>query len=760
MIDTTKPWTNPALPVQKRVQLLLKAMTTEEKVAQMVQISSSTVSTDEADAWARRGAGSFLHTLGNRARRIQRLATENRLGIPVIFGIDAIHGHGIHNGATVFPTQLALASSWDPSLAEKMGEVTAREVSAEGLHWTFSPVFCLGRDLRWGRIDETFGEDPYLAGKMGAGCVRGYQGPDPSMPERIIACAKHYIAYGESTGGRDSYDSSVSMRTVRDVFLPPFKDAVDAGCLTFMAGYEPIDRVPCSANGTLLRKVLKEELGFSGFVVTDWSNVTSLIERQKTAVNFREASRIAIEAGNDLIMTSPEFYEATLSLIADGAVPMSLIDEAVVRVLSVKFAAGLFDVPEKVKTLSLEEDPTAAQSLKVFNCEDHQAVNLDSARRSMVLLKNDSLDGLPALPVRGPKPASASAAVPEARMRSVRTIAVIGPNSDSVRAQYGDWTYFTHPTPHLDAVPAIRITTMLDGIRAEAEKQGIRVLHDKGCDIFDPKNETIRDACRIAAKSDIVFVAVGDTLVQTGEGHDRCDLSLSGAQDALVEALAAVCSRRRIPLVAILVNGKPLEFARVAAASDAVLETFNSGTLGGRAAADILFGLFTPRGRLPISFPRKTGQLPVYYNQLPGWHDGKYFDCEATPLFAFGEGLSYTSFRYDSVALSSDRAQAGETVMVNVTLTNTGDAEGTETVQVYVRDRIASIVTPVRQLRAFSQVTVPAGKTVAVSIPLEVDSLALVAPDERTILESGEFEIQAGHDSRGDSLLTAVLTVD
>ncbi len=760
MIDTTKPWTNPALPVRKRVQLLLKAMTTEEKVAQMVQISSSTVSVEEADEWARRGAGSFLHTLGNRARSIQRLATENRLGIPVIFGIDAIHGHGIHNGATVFPTQLALASSWDPSLAEKMGEVTAREVSAEGLHWTFSPVFCLGRDLRWGRIDETFGEDPYLAGKMGAACVRGYQGSDPSMPGRIIACAKHYIAYGESTGGRDSYDSSVSMRTVRDVFLPPFKDAVDAGCLTFMAGYESIDRVPCSANGTLLKTVLKEELGFSGFVVTDWSNVTSLIERQKTAVNFREASRIAIEAGNDMIMTSPEFYEATLSLIADGAVPMSLIDEAVVRVLSVKFAAGLFDVPEKVKTLSLEEDPTAAQSMKVFNCEGHQAVNLDAARRSMVLLKNDSLDGLPALPVRGPKPASAGAAVPEARMRSVKTIAVIGPNSDSVRAQYGDWTYFTHPTPHLDAIPSIRVTTMLDGIRAEAEKQGIRVLHDKGCDIFDPKNETIGEACRIAAESDIVFVAVGDTLVQTGEGHDRCDLSLSGAQDALVEALAAVCSKRRIPLVAILVNGKPLEFARVAAASDAVLETFNSGTLGGRAAADILFGLFNPRGRLPISFPRKTGQLPVYYNQLPGWHDGKYFDCEATPLFAFGEGLSYTSFRYDSVALSSGRAQAGETVMVNVTLTNTGDAEGTETVQVYARDRIASIVTPVRQLRAFSQVTVPAGKTVTVSIPLEVDSLALVAPDERTILERGEFEIQAGHDSRDGSLLVAVLTVD
>ncbi|HOF85477.1 MAG TPA: glycoside hydrolase family 3 N-terminal domain-containing protein, partial [Treponemataceae bacterium] len=276
---TNKPWLDSTLPVENRVALLMEAMTTDEKIAQMVQISYSIVTPDEADEWARKGAGSFLHILGNNSRRIQRLATETRLGIPVIFGIDAIHGHAIHNGATVFPSQLALACSWNPELAEKMGEVTAREVAAEGLHWAFSPVFCLARDLRWGRVDETFGEDPFLAGKLGCAVVRGYQGSNPADGERIIACAKHYIAYGESTGGRDSYDSSVSMRTVRDIFLPPFAEAARAGCLTFMAGYEPIDRVPCSAHKKLLRDVLKDELGFSGFVVTDWSNLTSLIER-------------------------------------------------------------------------------------------------------------------------------------------------------------------------------------------------------------------------------------------------------------------------------------------------------------------------------------------------------------------------------------------------------------------------------------------------------------------------------------------------
>jgi len=750
MTTTSRPWLDSSLPVTERVKLLMSAMTREEKVAQMVQISYSVVSEGDADNWARLGAGSFLHVLGNNARRLQRLATENRLGIPVIFGIDAIHGHGIHNGATIFPTQLALAASWNTSLAEKMGEVTAREVCAEGLHWTFSPVFCLGRDLRWGRIDETFGEDPFLAGKMGAAAVRGYQGKNPADADRIIACAKHYIAYGESTGGRDSYDSSVSMRTIRDIFLPPFVEAIKAGCFTFMAGYEPVDRLPCSANAKLLRGVLKEELGFDGFVVTDWSNVTSLLTRHSMGRDMKDVSKIAIDAGNDMIMTSPEFYEATLALLKDGLVDESRIDEAVTRILAIKFKVGLFDVKEKVKTLRIEDDPTARNAEAVFGCPEHLDASLDAARKSIVLLKNDVVDGIPALPICGIS----------GKGRAVRTIAVIGPNADSVRAQFGDWTFFTHPVPHLDAVPTFRVTTMLDGIREAAKREDIRVLYDKGCDIFDPAKNTIKKACHLAAKADAVFVAVGDTLIQTGEGHDRANLALSGAQDELVEALKIVCAKKEIPLISILVNGKPLEFSRVTAASDAILETFNSGTLGGKATADIIFGLVNPSGRLPISFPRTTGQLPVYYNQIPGWHEGRYFDCEATPLFAFGEGLSYTTFRYDAIKLSSERARAGDTVEVLVTVTNAGNREGTETVQVYATDRVASIVTPVRELKGFAQVTLAAGETATVRIPLPVDTLSIVTPEEKTVLEPGEFEIQAGHDSRPGSLLMAVLTVE
>ena len=766
-----KPWLNASLSTDERVNLLMAAMTREEKVAQMIQISHSIVTKEVADEWAKKGAGSFLHTLGNDARRIQRLATESRLGVPVIFGIDAIHGHAIHNGATVFPSQLALASSWDPESAESVGTVTAREVTAEGLHWTFSPVFCLGRDLRWGRINETFGEDPYLSGKMGAGIIRGYQGKDPREADRIIACAKHYIAYGESTGGRDSYDAQISYRKVRETFLPPFAEAVKAGCLTFMAGYEPVDGVPVSANKKLLRDILKDELAFDGFVVTDWSNVTSLLTRHRMGANEKDVSRIALEAGNDMIMTSPEFYAAILETIDDAekndgaeyAKLMGHVDSAVKRILSVKFRAGLFDVKEKVKTLPIEQDPTAAESEKIYNCEEHRKINLASARKSITLLKNETVGAKEALPVRGPKSADGKAAGnvagSNANARVVKTIAVIGPNADAVRAQFGDWTFFTHPTPKFDEKPTFRVTTMLEGIRKVAASEGATVLFDKGCDMFDPSKQSIGAACKIAAKADIVFVAVGDTLQQTGERQDRANLALSGAQNELVLELRKVCSKKKIPLVSILVNGKPLEFGTVADASDAILETFNSGTLGGLAAAEIVFGRTEPVGRLPISFPRTTGQLPVYYNQLPGWHEGKYYDCDETPLFAFGEGLSYTTFRYDSVKLSSETAQAGDTVEVRVTLTNTGTRDGTETVQVYMMDRVASIVRPVRELKAFAKIAIAAGETATVAIPLPVDSLALVTSDERTVLESGEFEIQAGHDSRSGSLITAVLTV-
>jgi beta-glucosidase len=754
-------------------------MSREEKIAQMVQISYSTVTEKEADVWAAMGAGSFLHTLGDNVRRLQRIATESRLGIPVIFGIDAIHGHAIHNGATVFPSQLALAASWDPDLAEKVGTVTAREVSAEGLHWTFSPVLCLGRDTRWGRVNETFGEDGYLAGKMGAGIIRGYQGKNPGDEDRIIACAKHYIAYGESAGGRDSCDAPITMRKVRDVFLPPFAEAVKAGCLTFMAGYESIDGIPVSANKTLLKDILRDELGFSGFTVTDWENVRSLVTRQRVASSIQDAARIAIDSGNDMIMTTPEFYDAALALFsgngdANGAGNgdlAPLVDESVSRILTVKFKAGLFDVPSKVKTMPISQDNDFTARSSIIGCAEHGKTCLETARKTIVLLKNSMVGKQPALPIRGPQFVTAQAAATRSvaarsvaqenalPARTVSRIAVIGPVADSVKAQFGDWTFFTHPVPNPGAKPSFRVTTMLDGIRAEAVRQGATVSFDKGCDLLDPTKESIARACRIASKADIVFVCVGDSIDHNGECKDRADLSLSGCQNDLVRALRAVSLKKKIPLVAVLVNGKPLDFSVVAASCDAILETFNTGTHGGEALADIAFGLCDPEGRLPISFPRTTGQVPVHYDQLPGWHGGKYFDCEAEPLFAFGEGLSYTEFRYDALKLSHESANANDTIDVAVTLTNVGMREATETIQVYSHDRVASIVRPILELKAFAKATIKPDETVTVIIPLKVNSLSFIGSDGRRTLEAGEFEIRAGHDSRDGSLLKAVLTV-
>ncbi|HOJ80565.1 MAG TPA: glycoside hydrolase family 3 protein, partial [Clostridiales bacterium] len=368
------------LPVEERVNDLLERMTPEEKIGQMMQISFTSVSAEEAEKWVtERCAGSFLHALGEDAARLQEIALNTRLGIPLLFGIDAVRGHALYNGATIFPVQLAMACTWNPELVEKAGRVTAKEVAADGLHWTFSPILCLGRDLRWGRINETFGEDPYLAGVLASSIIQGYQGDSLSDHDSILACAKHYIAYGEATGGRDAYDAQISMRKVREVFLLPFRKAAETGCATFMASYQSIDGTPVTANKKVLRKLLKEELGFDGFVVTDWNNVGSLIFNQHVAGDMETAAKMAIEAGNDMIMSTNEFYEAAVDLVRKGAVPEELIDEAVRRILRIKFRLGLFDG---------RAYPLPSQAKSVIGCKEHLDTALEITRESIVLLEN------------------------------------------------------------------------------------------------------------------------------------------------------------------------------------------------------------------------------------------------------------------------------------------------------------------------------------------------------------------------------------
>lgn len=719
---------NPKLSSEERTLDLITRMTVEEKIGQMMQISYSCVTKEEAEEWVtKRFAGSYLHILGDDARHLQQLATSTRLEIPLIFGIDAIHGHALHNGATVFPSQLAMSCSWNPGLLEKAGRVTAKEVAADGLHWTFSPVLCIGRDLRWGRINETFGEDPYLIGELSSALIKGYQGNNLSDEDSILACAKHYIAYGESTGGRDSYDTQISYRKLREVFLPPFKKAVEANCSTFMAGYEPVDGIPVSANEKLLRQILKDELKFKGFVVTDWNNTGSLMTVQGVARDIREAAERVIKAGNDMIMNTPEFYDAAVKLVKEGIISESLIDEAVKRILNVKFTMGLFDGKSKAGN---------KEKANIFACKEHLDVNLELTRESIVLLENRNKT----LPLSN----------------NIKKLAVIGPNADDIQAQFGDWTFFSHPMPNPDAVPEIPYNTMYTGINEFAKEKGIEVYYHKGCDVMDYNNEDIAGAIAEASKADAVIAVIGDCLYQNGEGKDRANIDLSGAQLKLLQELKSLGK----PLIVVLVNGKPLSVPWTAENSDALIETFNSGMFGGKALAEILFGHINPSGKLSISFPYHTGQLPVYYNQLPGWHsESKYIDMLKEPLYSFGYGLSYTNFEYSNLRLSKNICSKDETVVVSVDVKNTGSYDGKEIVELYINDVISSVVTPVKELKGFKKVEIKAGETKVVEIPLRISELAIVMQDESYIIEPGEFAIMIGSDCRDESLLKTSLTV-
>ncbi len=700
---------------EEKISELLSEMTVEEKIAQMQQISYEGFRPEVFERFRKLGAGSFLHVLGDEADGIRADAAETRMKIPPIFGIDAIHGHSLLNGAVIFPSQLASACSWNPELIRQMGKVTAREVNADGLDWVFSPVLCIGRDTRWGRVDETFGEDPYLVGTLGAALTKGYE-----EDGLVAACLKHYIGYGEATGARDSYDTEISMRKVRETFLPPFRRAVEAGASTVMTAYGSISGVPMTVHKRLLREVLKEELHFDGFVVTDWYNVGSLRTKQRAVESYGDGVKKAIEAGNDMSMNSYQFYDHAVRLVKEGKLPMALIDDAVRRILRVKFSLGLFD--EDKKRLPRE----------VIGSKEHIAVNHQLTRESLVLLKNNGV-----LPLRDKKP----------------RIAVIGPNADDIRAQYGDWTFFSHPNAAPDdCVPKSDYYTVLRGIRTVFPES--EILYEKGCDIMEKTDDKMMARAIAAATfSDVAVVVIGDCLNQNGEYKDRADLTLSGRQLELVSHL----KKTGTPVIVVLVNGKPLCLGNVAEQADAIVEMFNGGDLGGLCVAELIAGQFNPSGKLPISFPRVSGQVPCYYNTYPGWHGGKYMDVEENALFDFGYGLSYTTYEYSDLTLSSDTAKAGDVLTVSVNVSNTGDVDGWETVEMYENDLFSSVLTPERQLCGFKKVFVRAGETVRVELTLAVDELALVDADEKTVLEPGEFEIMVGGGLH--QLLSTKLTV-
>lgn len=691
------------------IKEIIGKMTLEQKAAQLVQIPYVHVGKNKAEEWARRGVGSFLHVFGDDARNLQKIAVESGAKIPLLFGIDAVHGHSLNRRATVFPTQLSMACSFDPLLVERAAEAAAREISADGLHWTFSPVLCLGRDIRWGRIDETFGEDTFLTGELGAAMIKGYQGEDNAADTSVIACAKHYIGYGEATGGRDSYDTSVTYRKIKDTFLPPFERATEAGCATVMTAYGSIDGTPCTADRKLLRNILKEQLQFNGFIVTDWQNVGHLVHKQHVAENEKDASRIALESGNDMMMNAPEFYDSVLELVRSGELEEGLLDEAVERILTVKMRFGLF------------ENPFKQASENYFGCKEHLEIAKELSRESVTLLKNDGT-----LPLAGKK-----------------KILVVGPSADDIRCNYGDWTYFTHPMPDYETPPVRPYVTFWEDVLELAKANGCTVQYVKGCEIDCPIENGISDAVAAARNCDIILFACGDNIMLAAEGRDRADTHLPEAQRDL---FAALCAEGK-PIVTALIATKPLCIPEIDSGSVAVLTNFNGGMYGGLALAEAVFGAINPSGKLPISFPYHVGQQPVYYNQLPGWHSLNYVDMPQKPLYPFGRGLSYTSFAYSDIYFESDK------LILRVRVTNTGKREGTETVQVYFRDEVSSIITPVKRLIAFRRVSLAAGESTTLEFAFRRRDFSFVNTKEERVTEAGEFEIMVGGSSADEDLI-------
>jgi beta-glucosidase len=718
------PYRNPARSVDERVADLVARMTLEEKVGQLLMLDARG---EDLSFVNTRQPGALLHILGAKIGRAMDLAAKNRLGIPLLIGEDGIHGHSFWKDANIFPTQLAMAASWNPELLERVGRVTAEEMAPTGIHETFSPVLCLTRDLRWGRTGETFGEDPYLIGELGAALIRGYQGKGLEDPTAVLATAKHYAGYSETQGGRDASEADISRRKLRSYFLPPFERAARAGAMMFMTGYQSMDGVPSTANKWLLTDVLKNEWGFKGVLVTDWDNVGRLVHEQKVAATYADAAIMALRAGNDIMMTTPQFYQGAIEAVRSGRLKESEIDEPVKRVLSLKCRMGLFENPRR---------PDLARAAVEVARPDHRAAVLDAARQSLVLLQNDGL--LPLDPAK------------------VRSIAVIGPNADDDLQQLGDWSLGSsqHP-PEAGKHPREKTVTVLDGIKAVVPK-GTTVRYEKGCSINNADLSGLPAAVAAAQASDVILAVVGDHLDFIGEARSTATLEIQGGQTALVDALAKTGK----PMIVVLVNSKPLVLPASVTHAPAILEAFNPGMEGGRAIGEAVFGQLNPSGKLTISFPVHVGQQPVFYNQVRGQHGTRYADLTQEPLFPFGHGLSYTQYRYSNLRLASTTLARGQAALVSVDVENTGQRAGDEVVEVYVSDVVTSVTWVNKALKGFARGHLAPGEKETVSVSLPWEAFQLVDADGRSVVEPGDFEILVGPSSRDRDLLKVTLRVE
>ncbi len=696
------------LEMEKKIEALLAKMTLEEKIGQMVQVAETT---DTTRAQLKTGLiGSMLSvTDTGLINEFQRLNMDNsRLKIPVIFGFDVIHGF-----KTIFPIPLAEAASWDPDTATQAARVAATEARAAGIHWTFAPMVDIARDPRWGRIAEGAGEDTYLGSQFATARVKGFQGKDLSDPASVVACAKHYAAYGAAEAGRDYSTVDISERLLREIYLPPFHAALKAGVGTFMCSFNSLNGIPSSANYFLLTKILHHEWGFGGFLVSDWESVKELMNHG-VAENPSEAAEKALKAGVDMDMVGNIYAQNALQLVQKGKVPPQIVDDAVRRILRIKFRLGLFENPyadsQKASAVTL-----TPENLKVAR---------EGAHKAMVLLKNQGQ--LLPLP------------------KDIKSLALIGPFAEDKTMPLGCWSGSGSPD---------QVVSIMEGIKSKIPDA--KILSVKGCEI-DGKNAPDLDAAVNAAKmAGTAILLLGESADMSGEAASRASIGLPGRQLELAKAVQAT----GVPTVLVLVNGRSLTIGWESENIPAILEAWQLGVQMGNAIADVLFGDYNPGGKLPVTFPRELGQVPLYYNHLNTGRPpsmtvrftSRYLDVPHTPLYPFGYGLSYTSFKIGSLQISSSRIKPGENLKVTAEVENTGSRAGDEVVQLYIRDLFASVSRPVKELKGFQRITLAAGEKKRVEFSLSHSMLGFYNFDSKFVVEPGRFKLWVGNSSEDEA---------
>lgn len=702
--------------ISARVDSVLSLMTLEEKIGQLNQLSygigwGPTIKIsvdDEYKQLIREGKiGAFLNAIGAEfTYELQKIAVEeSRLKIPLIFGLDVIHGF-----KTTFPVPLGEAATWQPEIVEMSAHYQAIEAASAGIHWTFSPMVDIARDPRWGRIMEGAGEDPYLGSLMAAAHVRGYQGNLSDL--NIIACVKHYAGYGGAEGGRDYNTVDISERTFRDVYLPPYKAGVEAGAQTLMASFNEIGGIPSSGSKYLLNDILRDEWGFKGFVVSDWNSIGEMINHG-FASDLKQAGEISLNAGLDMDMESRSYITHLKQLVDDGKVDESTIDESVKRILRIKFMLGLFDHPYAYCDKEREQKNIMTNDIKL--------ASLEVAKRSFVLLKNEKN----ILPLK----------------KDYKKIAVIGPLANNSEDPIGGWGGLGDTAD---------VTTVLEGFKNYVDGSS-QILYSKGCNIDDQDKSGFKDAVTKAKKSDVIILCLGEDRDMSGEACSRSSLDLPGVQEELAKELFKTGK----PIIAVLMNGRPMSINWLNENANAILETWFAGTMAGDAIAKVLFGDYNPGGKLPATFPRTVGQVPIYYNHKntgrPGdkenHYTSQYLDLPLTPLYPFGYGLSYTTFEYSSLNLSTNKITEDDSIVVSVKVKNTGKYEGEEVVQMYIQDLVGSVTRPVKELKGFKKIMLKRGEEKTVNFTIHEKDLRFTAADMKFKSEPGLFKVFVGTNS-------------